>query len=76
MDNVPVQLEVQFARARVAPSFVDLPLAEALDLAVNSTDSVRVFTLDEGPLRVRQDHRPKRLNLLVRRGRVIRAAYF
>lgn len=77
-DEVPLALDRQFARSpRQAPRYVGLPGPEAQRAAESAgTDQVRVVSLDGGPFGLCQDGRPRRLNLLVLDGVVVRAAFF
>lgn len=76
--EVPGPLDRQFARSpRQATRFLDLSVHQARTAAeAAGVDHVRVVSLDGGPVRLHQDHRPGRLNLLVLDGVVVRAAFF
>lgn len=74
----PAALDAQFARPeRQAPAYVGLAVDAARLLARDEdVEDVRVVSLDDGSVVMTLDHRPSRLNLLVRNGDVVRAAYF
>lgn len=75
--EVPSSLDREFARASPqAPEFLGLSPEEASALAEGCAVAVRLLSLDEGALKMHRDHRDDRLNLLIHRGRVVRAAFF
>ena len=76
--DVPAGLDAQFARAaRRAPAYVgQLVAAARVQARDDGIQDVRVLSLDGKSLRMHQDHRPNRFNLLVLNGKVVRAAFF
>lgn len=77
-EDVPAPLDREFARATPqAPEFLGLSPEDAGALAErHNVSTVRLLSLDDGTLRMHRDHRDDRLNLLVLRGHVVRAAFF
>lgn len=63
-----------FAQRQV-PGYVDLPIEAALAKCIEDGLHPRVIHV-RGPLRLRMDSRPDRINLLVDSGRVLEAARF
>jgi len=77
-EEVPAALDAQFASSqRQAPDYLGLEVEAARQLAVTEgIERVRVLSLDDDSVSMHQDHRPYRLNLLVLRRQVVRAAFF
>lgn len=76
MDELPQHLTDMFSSGRPAEGFVGLNEQVARDRAnAVGVDRVRVFRVGTN-LSGHADHRPSRLNLVVREGRVILASYF
>jgi hypothetical protein len=77
--DVPEGLDRQFrAVTHQAPQFVGLTADDACRLATQEgVEKVRLLSLDgKGGMRIHQDRRPDRLNLLVLHGTVVRAGFF
>ncbi len=76
-DDVPSSLERTFAAGVLAEGYVGCSEVAARGRAdEEGVGHVRVITLDGGPAALTADLRTSRLNLLVLRGTVVRAAYF
>lgn len=76
VDDVPAALREMFAGARTAADFVGLTERAARERASSEGISrVRAFRMD-AQMSGRADHRPDRLNIVVRDGLVILASYF
>lgn len=77
--DVPAALSRQFSMAeRQAPEYLGLSAEGAQALATQQgVEEVRIVALDgDGPVRLHQDHRPCRLNLVVLDRAVVRAAFY